>query len=97
MITSPGRASSPVSALWLFMFAAFFASTLVSADNTSGSFTTPAGPGSDGDFTNNAVYKLGDSLQVEWDTLLDAYQINLWQQSTDRSFANRSQAKILGA
>ncbi|KAK2017751.1 hypothetical protein LZ32DRAFT_654399 [Colletotrichum eremochloae] len=45
-------------------------------------FRSPPKPGPTGDYRDNPVYALGDSIDLQWDTSLESADLVLWQEQT---------------
>lgn len=58
-------------------------------------FRRPPGPGPAGDFRDNPVYRLGDRIDLQWDTDLDAVDV-LVRQKQPNGVAKPAYAKLAG-
>ena len=71
--------------LWLKLAWGLLLPALVySQDQKNGTFFNPPDESGDtGDFSTNPVYKIGDTLQVRWQTDFTNISLVLWQDESD--------------
>ena len=67
----------------------------VFAQGSQGSFLKPPPPGPDNVYTGNAIYEVGQTVQVQWTTVIPNTTLLLWQNSNS-STATSAFSRLFG-
>lgn len=73
----------------LTLLAVLVGSPVVSAQDSPGRFFNPADSGPASDFSEDAIWRVGETQTIKFTTTYSSYTIDLWQQDTQGGSASQ--------